>query len=296
MAEILVGLTSTSVFTFDSTPPSAIPSASNLALLGFEGGNENAVSIDRRPIAGSPLTVLTVGQIDSDNTATVGRLYDLDSTTGLLTNARIVNASFNANVNYTIDFNPTGPVALRIVGSDNSNYRVTDPNTGATASDTALSGDGIPAVGIAYSNNDNDPQTGTVLYNIDRNGDRLSRIPTPNSGVTEQFANALGIDLSSTGFQEIDISGSGIAYGVFQLQGPGQPSSRLYTLDLVTGLATPSAADNRFRIVNNTTTTPIVVRGIAAAPIVVPEGDTMALVLTGLTIGATLVRRRKISN
>ncbi|MBC8139267.1 MAG: DUF4394 domain-containing protein [Fibrella sp.] len=288
-AEPLVGLTiSNSLVTFDSATPNLI--SANPALFGFDGAGENAVSIDYRPIPGTPLTVLTVGQVDSDDATIVGRLYDVDATSGLLSNGRILTASFSTAVTYTIDFNPTGPVALRIVGSDNSNYRVTNPVTGATTVDTALTGTGIPAIGVAYTNNDNDPLTTTTLLNVDRAGDRLSTIAAPNGGVTAEFVNTLGIDLSNTGFQEIDISGSGVAFGVFQLQGQGNVS-RLYSLNLATGAATPTAVDNRLRF-NNTN---IVVRGIAAAPSIVPENNTMALLAAGLTFGGILVRRRKIS-
>lgn len=291
-AEALVGLTtSNSVIQFDSATPNAI--STNSALFGFEGFNEQAVSIDRRPVGGTPLTVLTVGQVDGDDTTIVGRLYDLDPTTGLLTNVRTLTQPFSTSVTYTIDYNPTGPVALRIVGNDNTNYRVTNPLTGTTVADTALSGTGIPAVGVAYTNNDNNPGTGTTLYNIDRAGDRLSTVTNPNGGTTVEFdlANALGVDLSNSGFQEIDISGSGVAYGVLQLQGGGNVS-RLYTLNLSSGLATATSADNRLRF-NNTN---LVVRGIAAMPsVAVPENNTMALLAAGLTLGGVLVRRRKIS-
>lgn len=297
-AEALVGLTSTSVFTFDSATPNSV--TTNLALNGFDFDSERAVSIDRRPVGGTPLTVLTVGQRDDIDTTTVGRLYDLDPTTGLLSNSRLLLAgldplsplAFSTSVNYTIDFNPTGPVALRIVGSNNTNYRVTDPLTGNSTVDTALSGTGIPAVGIAYSNNDNNPGTGTTLYNIDRNNDRLSIVTNPNAGTTA-FLGALGIDLKTTnGLQEIDISGTGIAYGVFQLQAETN-ISRLYTINLATGAATSTnGANNNIRFGN----TNLVVRGIAAMPsVAVPENNTMALLAAGLTLGGVLVRRRKIS-
>ncbi len=297
-AEILLGLTNTNaVVRFDSAAPTNI--LANTALFGFDGAEERAVSFDYRPIGGTPLTVLTVGQVDSDDVSIVGRLYDLDPTTGLLSNVRTLTASFSTSVIYTIDFNPTGPVALRVVGNDNSNYRVSNVGTGATATDTALSGDGIivgggdglPVVGVAYSNNDNNVLTGTTLFNIDRAGDRLATIPVPNGGVTQQFANALGVDLSNTGFQEIDISGSGIAYGTFQLQGQGNVS-RIFTLNLATGIATPTAVDNRVRL-NNTN---LVLRGIAALPAVaVPEINTMALLAVGLTAGRMLLARRRKS-
>lgn len=227
--------------------------------------------------------------MDGDNSTIVGRLYDLDATTGILSNARMLTAPFSSNVTYTIDYNPTGAVALRIVGSDNSNYRVTDPLTGATVVDTALTGTGIPAVGVAYSNNDNIEGTGTSLFYVDRAGDRLATTAAPNGGVTVEFVNSLGVDLSSTGFLEIDISGSGVAYGAFQLQ--GENFSRLFSLDLATGAATPTAPDNRLRINN---AVGITVRGIAAGAVTIPEANTVALLTGGLTLlGGLMVRRRK---
>lgn len=290
-AETLIGLTTTnSVLTFDSTAPNGAGSSNNKALFGFQGFQETAVSIDQRPIYGGALTVLTVGQISSDNTNVVGRLYDLNPTTGLLTNARTLTAPFSTSVTYTIDYNPTGVAPLRIIGSDNSNYRY-DPTIDTTFVDTALTGAGTPAVGVAYSNNDNIPSTGTQLYYINRSTDRLATTAAPNSGVTtSDFANALGVDLSSTGFQEIDISGSGVAYGVFQLQGAGN-TSRLYTIDLVTGEATAVPGSNLVQVDG----TPVVIRGLAAAPTLVPENGTMALLTIGITLGGFLVRRRKIS-
>ena len=51
-----------------------------------------------------------------------------------------------------MDFNPTGPVALRIVSNTGQNLRVTDPTTGATTKDTSLN-PGTPAVtAAAYTN------------------------------------------------------------------------------------------------------------------------------------------------
>ena len=86
-----------------------------------------------------------------------------------------------------------------------------------------------------YTNNDNDPATGTVLYAIDASRDVLTvfNIPSgPNSGKMT-VAGPLGVDTGlPTGF---DIAGAdNIAYAAFSDSPSGKSTCRI---DLASGVA-----------------------------------------------------------
>jgi hypothetical protein len=113
-------------------------------------------------------------------------------------------------------------------------YSATDVNAGANPS----------VVGAAYTNPDNDPATGTTLYDIDANFDSLTIQNPPNSG-TLNTVGALGID--TDGFVGFDISLSGAAYAALHTDDETDDkkdgknddcgSSHLVSIDLATGSA-----------------------------------------------------------
>jgi len=131
---------------------------------------------------------------------------------------------------FGMDFNPTGPVALRIVGNTGQNLRVTDPTTGATTVDARLN-PGTPSItGAAYTNSL--PLAGTTtLYVIDSQADRLFIQNPPNAG-TLVDVGPLGTDVGS--IDGFDIDGRNGGAIVAQSMAGGQ-SSTLHTLDLTTG-------------------------------------------------------------
>ena len=85
---------------------------------------------------------------------------------------------------FGLDFNPTVD-RLRVVSDTGQNLRI-NVDTGATTVDGNLNfNGGASAAGIAgaaYSNNDNDASTATVLYDIDSVGDQLVTQNPPNNG------------------------------------------------------------------------------------------------------------------
>jgi len=296
-AELIVGLSTTNaIFNVDSANVNNIALGSYNGLIGFANpSSEQAISVDYRPVVGGGYTLLSVGERSATDSTVVGRLYDVDITTGFLTNVREIagtGVTFNSATRYTIDYNPTGPVALRILGSDGSNYRVGNPVTGVAVADTALTLNGNPAtniVGAAYSNNFIG-STATTLYDFNAAGSTLLT-QVANAG-TLTTVGSLGIGLDVAGLHELDISGpTATLFGSFQLSNEG--FSRFYTVNTTNGLATATAGNNAFRVAGAPAN--LSVRGFSAVS-VIPEASTFALIAPVLgVIGAVVVRRRKIA-
>ena len=148
-------------------------------------------------------------------------------------------------VRFGFDFNPTVD-RIRIVSDTGQNLRA-HPVTGViVAVDGGLAygtndaGFGIApmAVGAAYNNNDNDPTTGTMLFNLDAGRDVLVLQNPPNAGALSTVGS-LGVDVSDiAGF---DVAASdGTAYASLINRGrPGRGNrAGLYVIDLETGAAT----------------------------------------------------------
>jgi hypothetical protein len=192
------------------------------------------------------------------------RLYVIDTTTG---KASVVGSQpFSVTLSgseFGFDFNPTVD-RIRVVSNSGQNLRL-HPDTGAVAAtDKALNYKDAPQVkanvtGAAYSNPDTDPNTGTVLYDLDAAFDLLATQVPPNDGVLN-IAGELRVGV--TGLTGFDISSANVAYAALLRSGPGadadvdldartggavaNPSdcgaSRLVTLDLKTGAATDRGA------------------------------------------------------
>lgn len=219
--------------------------------------------------------------------ATARQLYTINPVSGALT---AVGAPLPAGNNGTIiDFNPTVD-RIRLVGFDNSNFRL-HPDTGAIAATDgtlayaagdANAGDTPVIRGAGYTNSFAGA-TSTTLYDIDVANDVLVRQDPPNAG-TLNTVGALGVDLNAglfgtfTGF---DISGAtGVAY---LTDGGFAGPSNLYTVDLTTGAATSVGAITG--LPTNGSTFP---RTVADVAIVVPEPTS----LVGLAALALVTRRR----
>jgi hypothetical protein len=143
------------------------------------------------------------------------RLYGLSSSNQLyqineITGAAIrIGAPFTPVLNGTdfgFDFNPTVD-RIRVVSNGGQNFRL-HPDTGAVvATDGGLAyaaGDAnagrVPSVsGVAYTNPDTDPATGTTLFDIDTALDVVAIQNPPNDGALNTLA-PLGIDAASVGF------------------------------------------------------------------------------------------------
>ncbi len=200
---------------------------SNMAIGGL-AANEQILGIDFRPATGQLYAVSSNSQ-----------LYVINHMTGT---ASKVGAPFTPALDSRdvgFDFNPTVD-RIRLVTARGLDLRL-HPDTGATvaidgqlryAATDAMAGI-MPAVtGAAYTNPDNNPATGTVLYDIDSWQDTLVRQDPPNEGLLNTIG-WLGVDTSTlVGF---DIGQSNEAIAALQLEEGASPV--IYVIDLMTGKA-----------------------------------------------------------
>jgi hypothetical protein len=198
--------------------------------------NERLLGIDVRPFNGQLYAL-----------GSSSRLYTIDWQSGQAT--AIGTEPFTTPLSgekFAFDFNPTVD-RIRIMSDSGQNLRA-HPDTGAIAAvDASLAyaaGDsGFAAVpdvtACAYTNNDNDPLTGTTLYDIDTARGVLVLQNPPNAG-TLNTVGPLGVEIADiAGF---DIAGSdGTAYASLVMMNGKKKQLRasLFTIDLATGAATP---------------------------------------------------------
>ena len=147
---------------------------------------------------------------------------------------------------FGFDFNPAAD-ALRIVSDSGQNLRVipsartapdgTQLQPGDTFTDGALNRTpGMVATGVsgaAYSNNDNDPATGTTLYDIDYQQDQLLTQNPPNAGTLtnplplgQTTGRRVGFDIRTTSTGDLAVA---------SLSKTGRRTSRIVVVDVTTG-------------------------------------------------------------
>ena len=226
--------TSDRIISFSSGNACSI--TSEVAVSGL-GSGETLLGIDVRPATGQLYGL-----------GSSSRLYTIDPTTGAAT--ALGTGAFTPALSgdaFGFDFNPVVD-RIRIVSNTGQNLRA-HPVTGVVAAiDLALAyaatdinaGETPSVVGAAYTNPDNDPATGTLLYDIDRRLGILTTQNPPNDGKL----NTVGpIGLKFNDLAGFDIAPSGIAYAVFKVTGKDQPkhscgNSDLYSINLQSGAAT----------------------------------------------------------
>jgi uncharacterized protein DUF4394 len=266
-AELIIGLTNANALvTFDSATPGTV--SAPISITGI--GSETLFDIDIRP-ADKQLYGLS----------SAGRIYTINQTTGAATlNASVSGTNLDpAATRFGIDFDPTAD-QLRVVASTGQNLRVI-PATGVTSIDNNLSGAGTGAVSVAYTNNDTNPATNTMLFYIGPSTpNTLFNTSDQNSGVLA----ALGpLGVSSTQDVGFDISGlSGIGFA--SLTSPTGSGSSLFRINLSTGAAT----------LVGTIDSGLTVRGIALSPAAsVPGPSSLMLLGTGVAGALIYVLRRR---
>lgn len=277
-AETVYGLTTDNrLITFDTAAPSM---GSAVALSGL-ATSEKLLGLDTRPTNGLLYTL-----------SNLGNLYTLNASTGAATFVAALKAPVNGSL-LGFDFNPnadvSGAASLRVITAAGDNYAVNvnpGANLGAVAKQTNISSasGALKLTGAAYSNNDTNPATPTVLFAIDTVSSSLFATSAPAGGV---YSLVGGLGASSLNVFGFDISGSGVAYA--GLTGDDSYSS-LYTINLQTGAASLIGA---FGVQGNTALPTIV--GLAVAP-AVPEPSTVGLVLAGLGAAGLVMRRNRIRN
>lgn len=250
-AELLVGVADeTKLVLFSSDEPDDVKV---VRIKGLQR-REEILGLDVRPLTGELYAL-----------GSSARLYTINHLTGRATAIGVAPFTNElVGTKFGFDFNPTVD-RIRIVSNAGLNLRV-NPTNGllaavdgnlAYATNDTNAGVSPRVVGAAYVNNDNDPATGTVLYDIDSSLNTLVMQNPPNSG-TLVTVGPLGYDVKKTvGF---DVAGSdGTAYAslvVKKSRGHGKhrdddddddywkPSrgtndrAHLFTVDLLTGAAT----------------------------------------------------------
>ncbi len=237
--ETLYGMTtSNKLLAFNSAEPRRI--ISSLRVTGLQLGEE-LLAIDFRPANGKLYGL-----------GSTSRLYVIDAQTAVAT--AVGSAPFTPALDgnaFGFDFNPTVD-RIRVVGENGQNLRLNpdlgtvvdfDPVAAGIQPDLNLNyattdvnvGRNPLVVGAAYTNPDNDPATGTTLYDIDGRLDILATQAPPNNGVLNT-RGALGFNFEKlVGF---DISISGTAYATVKANNRRNGYSGLVSVDLVTGLIT----------------------------------------------------------
>ena len=250
------GLTSNDeLVKFSPAIPGTVTTVGTLS--GLQGG-ESVLGLDFRPSTGK-LYALT----------SAGKLYTVDTATAALTAASTLSADATDNTSpftaigtdtaYGVDFNPTGPVALRIVGNAGQNLRVGNPDTGNTFTDTGLSYGAFGISAAAYTNSFAGT-TATSLFVIDPTTDRLFLQAPPNDGVLKD-RGPLGVDASSVnGF---DIVGADAAYAALTVGA----ETALYRIDVTSAWVASRAT--RIAAIGTTGS----VKGLAIATAMVAPAD-----------------------
>lgn len=200
---------------------------SQVAVSGV-GAGEHLLGIDFRPANGKMYAVSSASQ-----------LYVIDHRTGVAAKVGMPFSPVLDSHDIGFDFNPAVD-RIRITTSNGQDLRI-HPDTGAlvavdgrlTYSSRDPRAGWAPSIaGSAYTNPDNNPATGTVLYNIDARFNTLVTQDPPNDGILNTVGY-LGVD--TTAMVGFDISQSNEAIAALQHDWNAAPV--IYLVDLRTGKA-----------------------------------------------------------
>jgi Tfp pilus tip-associated adhesin PilY1 len=256
----LTGLTDgNKLLRFDSATPGMTTRVS------VTGVNGTLLGIDLRPANN-----LIYGLTDTN------KIYTIDPFSGAATFVSTLSVPFTGGQDSGVDFNPV-PDRLRVVGTNDQNFRI-NVDTGAVTVDGTLN-PGNPSISaVAYTNADNDPATGTTLYDIDLRRDQLLIQNPPNDG-TLTPVGYLGDDFRRVAGFDI-VTENGINTGFAALIRASNNRTSLFTIDLNSGAATEVGfiGDGREKLV-----------GLTAVPVAVP---TPALLPGLLTLGVAVWKRK----
>jgi hypothetical protein len=198
-------------------------------------GNQKLVALDTRPATGE---VYTVGVGSS-----ASHLYKINLETGALSvvgSALDPKVTSSSNTAFGFDFNPTID-RVRLVSDEDQNL-VLNPDTGAVTAAVPLFyglndpnfGKNANVVDIAYDNNIAGAVT-TQQRGIDSTQNTLVTVANNLGELTT--IGALGVDVQEVG--GFDVSASGTAYATLSTSFFSFTLQQLYTINLVTGEASP---------------------------------------------------------
>lgn len=217
---------------------------SNVAISGLAPGEE-LVGIDRRPKDG-----LVYGVARSPQAT---RLYTVDPGTGKAVRVADLVTTGGAPIvlfgtEFGVDVNPAAD-AVRIVSDGGQNLRVlpedrvvegTPRAKGTTFVDGTLNEGGFAASGVAaaaYTGNDTDPATGTKLYVLDTDTDRLLVQDPPNAGTLSTPVKLGQRTTEFAGFDIVTTGGTDTAYA--SISKDRWDRTQIVKVDLATGKVSP---------------------------------------------------------
>ncbi|RYY17069.1 MAG: DUF4394 domain-containing protein, partial [Cytophagaceae bacterium] len=186
VGQLLYGVAGGNLISFDSGAPRTIRTAVNITGLPT---TQVVAGLDFRPLTGE------LYAFGYDATNQLGQLYTVSLTTGALTAVGAARAYPLGTVASAIgfDFNPTVD-RIRITSATNQANLRANPSDGTYLPDTNLTNGGAaPALaGVAYTNNDNNPATGTMLYGYDQGTNFLLLSSNANAGTYGNVGSGSG--------------------------------------------------------------------------------------------------------
>ncbi len=232
---------SNQLISFDVSLPEVVRTL--VPVSGVSAG-QAIVGLDFRPATGE-LYAMGYNQTTGE-----ARLYVIDRNTGAATPVGMGPVMLQPNMGgVTFDFNPTVD-RVRVMGSNGANYRM-HPMTGAVvATDGMLNyaandpnAGKMPLIATGAYTNSFAGATTTTLYNYDAGLNVLTTQIPPNNG-TQNTVGPSGIVVNTTPIPVLDLDifyafadGSNTAYLCAATD--GNPNSRLFRIDLGTGMAMP---------------------------------------------------------
>jgi hypothetical protein len=239
--QLLYGVAGGNLVSFDSGAPGNIRSAVNIT--GLQG-SQVVAGLDFRPASGE------LYAFGYDATSQLGQLYTVNIGTGALTSiGTAISYPLGANANAIgFDFNPTVD-RIRITSATNQANLRANPSDGTFITDTNLTNlttsSATPALtGVAYTNNDNNPATGTTLYGYDQSTNFVLLSSNANAGTYTNLGSGSGITVNTANGVDFDIysdltNPATPANSAFLAATPsGGSFDNLYTVSLTGGDAT----------------------------------------------------------
>jgi hypothetical protein len=236
--QLLYGVAGGNLLSFDSGAPGTIRS-----VVSFSGlqGTQAVAGLDFRPLTGE----LYAFGYDAANQR--GQLYVVNTSTGAL---RAIGTQIsyplgtNANA-IGFDFNPTVD-RIRITSATNQANLRANPSDGTFITDTNLTNGGAATAiaGVAYTNNDNNPATGTQLYGYNQATNFVLLSSNANAGTYNNVNNGAGIRVNAANGVDLDIysnlsNPAAPTNSAFLTATPdGDSFDNLYTVNLADGTAT----------------------------------------------------------